>query len=175
MKDIRPKIKNVVGFVITVILFAVVIMVVCLLMLKYSIEGEENMPFELSQLIVISTAEGLDKEEGENRWNFDLVQNNDVYLYISKNKSYKETAIIKNITLNNFEIKDGPNKGSISMYMPSKASEKLYEYSSEYIFENEVTYTGVEKAEAKNLEIPNQGGVVTIRFCSKDIRRTFIK
>ena len=144
MKDIRPKIKNVVGFVITVILFAVVIMVVCLLMLKYSIEGEENMPFELSQLIVISTAEGLDKEEGENRWNFDLVQNNDVYLYISKNKSYKETAIIKNITLNNFEIKDGPKKGNISMYMPSKASEKLYQYSAEYIFENEVTYTGAE-------------------------------
>ena len=77
-------------------------------MLKYAVEGENNMPFELSQLIVVSTAEGVENNKNENIWNFDLMQNNDVYLYIGKNKSYKETEIIKNITLSNFKTDNGP-------------------------------------------------------------------
>ena len=79
-------------------------------MLKYAVEGENNMPFELSQLIVVSTAEGVENNQNENIWNFDLMQNNDVYLYIGKNKSYKETEIIKRIIINNIKVEEGPQK-----------------------------------------------------------------
>lgn len=77
-------------------------------MLKYAVEGENNMPFELSQLIIVSTAEGVENSQNENIWNFNLMQNNDVYLYIGKNKSYKETEIIKKIVINNIKVEDGP-------------------------------------------------------------------
>lgn len=78
---------------------------------------------------------------GENTWNFNLVQNNDLYLYISKNKNYKETEIIKSITLNNFKIENGPNLGNIVIYRPSKLDDKAYEYNEEYIMNGEITYT----------------------------------
>ena len=60
--ELRMKFKSVMRFVITVFVLTLIITIICLLMLKYSVEGENNMPFELSQLIVISTAEGIDTE-----------------------------------------------------------------------------------------------------------------
>ena len=105
--ELRMKAKAIIRFCIVVFILTLVITIVCLLMLKYSVEGENNMPFELSELIVVSTAEGIDTE-GDKHWNFNLVQNNDMYLYIAKNKNYKDTEIIKKITLNNFKIDNGP-------------------------------------------------------------------
>lgn len=169
MEEIGPKIKSVIRFVIVVVVLSLIITVVCLLMLKYAVEGENNMPFELSQLILVSTAEGNDIEGQDNTWNFDLVQNNDMYIYISKNKNYKETEIIKNIKLNNFKIEDGPKTGKITIYRPSHAEDKIYEYKDEYIINDEIIYQGSEFTNAKNLEIANQGGIIILRFCNNEI------
>lgn len=168
MGEMGPKIKNVVRFVIVVVVTSLIITIVCLLMLKYSVEGENNMPFELSQLIIVSTAEGIDKDGGNTTWNFDLAQNNDIYLYISKNKNYKETEIIKNIKLDNFKI-EKPNKGQIVIYRPSEAEDKIYEYKEEYIINNEIIYSGSEFTNAKKLEIANQGGIIFLRFCNNEL------
>ncbi len=169
MEDLRPKIKNVIRFIIVVFVMSLLITTICLLMLKYAVEGEINMPFELSQLIVVSTAEGLDTQEGENTWNFDLVQNNDIYINISKNKNYEEAEIIKNITINNIKIEEEPNSGKIVIYKPSSEENKIYEYKEEHIINNQITYTGSEAGNAKNLEISNQGGIIMFRLCSKEI------
>ena len=105
MHELGQKAKKIIRFFIVVFILTLVITIISLLMLKYAVEGENNMPFELSQLIMVSTAEGIDiASETENTWNFDLVQNNDIYIYISKNKNYKETEIIKSVTLDNFKI-----------------------------------------------------------------------
>lgn len=163
-----PKMRNVVHFVITVIILTLIITIISLLMLKYAVEGENNMPFEISELVLVSTAEGLDIEGKEHTWNFDLVQNNDMYLYISKNKNYKETEIIKNITIKNFKTESRPAVGNIVIYRPSKAEEKIYEYNEEYIIKDEIIYAGSENTNAKNLEISNQGGMIQLRFCNND-------
>ncbi len=60
--ELKMRLKGVIRFVITTVILTLIITIICLLMLKYSVEGENNMPFELSQLIVVSTAEGLDVE-----------------------------------------------------------------------------------------------------------------
>lgn len=60
--ELRMKFKSVIRFAIVVVLLTLIITIICLLMLKYSVEGENNMPFEISQLIVVSTAEGIDAE-----------------------------------------------------------------------------------------------------------------
>lgn len=60
--EAKMKMKSVIRFAIVVVILTLIITIVCLLMLKYSVEGENNMPFELSQLIVVSAAEGLDIE-----------------------------------------------------------------------------------------------------------------
>lgn len=141
-------------------------------MLKYSVEGENNMPFELSQLIVVSTAEGLDPE---NKLEYNIMQNNDLYLYIAKNKNYKETEIIKKITINDIKIESTPKVGEITIYRPSKAEDKIYEYSEEYIVNNEITYEGSELPNAKELKIANQGGIIILRFSNNKIRKIYIK
>lgn len=108
MYDLGTKLKKTIRFSVVVVILSLIITVICLIMLKYAVEGENNMPFELSQLIIVSTAEGVENSQNENIWNFNLMQNNDVYLYIGKNKSYKETEIIKKIVINNIKVEDGP-------------------------------------------------------------------
>ena len=40
------------------VIIILIIAVIALLVLKYEVEGEQNMPFKLSSIIVISNAEG---------------------------------------------------------------------------------------------------------------------
>ncbi len=112
---------------------------------------------------------------GESTWNFDLVQNNDIYLHIQKNKNYKETEIIKKVILNNFKIENGPNLGKFKVYRPSKLEDKIYEYNEEYIMDNEIVYTGAELTNPKNIEIANQGGIIIFRLCNNELRKMFIR
>lgn len=170
----QDKVKVAIRFVIVVVILTLVITTICLLMLKYAVEGESNMPFELSQIIVISTAEGLDAEGEEHTWNFDIVQNNDIYIYVSKNKSYEETEMIKSITLNNFKTENGPQIGNMQIYRPSENRDLLYEYKDEYITNDKIVYNGSEASNLKNLEIANQGGAILFRLCNKNVRKIFI-
>ena len=167
MEDFNKKVRQVINFFIAIFIFALIVTIICLIMLKYDVEGENNMPFELSQLVVVSTAEGINIE-GESTWNLELVQNNDVYLHISKNKNYKETEIIKNIKIDNFKIKN-MNKGKITIYKQSKDENKMYEYLDEYIIKDNLNFQGSEKTNTKELQISNQGGVVSFRICNKNL------
>lgn len=174
MEDFQKRVRKIINFFIAVFIIALIITIICLIMLKYEVEGENNMPFELSQEVIVSTAEGI-AVDGESTWNFELVQNNDIYLHISKNKNYKETEIIKNITINNFNINKTPLKGEISIYRPSKIDNKNYEYLEEYLVTDSLIYQGSEKTDIKDLKISNQGGVISFRICNKNIRKIFIR
>lgn len=174
MEDFQKKVRKIINFFIAVFIIALVVTIICLIMLKYEVEGENNMPFELSQIVTVSTAEGI-TAEGEATWNFDLVQNNDVYLHISKNKNYRETEIIKNITIDSFKINNKPPKGEIVIYKPSKHENKNFEYLDEYIVSDSLVYQGSENTNLKDLQISNQGGVITVRFCNKNLRKILIR
>lgn len=60
--EAKMKMKSVIRFAVVVVILTLIITIICLLMLKYSVEGENNMPFELVQLIAVSTAEGIDTD-----------------------------------------------------------------------------------------------------------------
>ena len=149
MEDFQKKYRKIINFFIAVFIIALIITIICLIMLKYEVEGENNMPFELSQMVIVSTAEGIGIE-GDATWNFDLVQNNDVYLHISKNKNYKETEIIKNIVIDNFKI-DKANKGNTVLYRPSIDENKNFEYSDKYIIDNCIAY-GIGKCTQEEID-----------------------
>ena len=76
-KDKKEKLKLAVTLAVIVIAFGIAITI----MLKYSQEGETNMPFNLSEIIVVSSAEGVTKEENPDnyKWNLDIMQYNDIY------------------------------------------------------------------------------------------------
>lgn len=174
MEYLNKKLKKIIYFFIVIFIIFLIITIISLLMLKYQVEGENNMPFELSQIIIVSTAEGIE-QEGEKTWNFSLIQNNDIYIHIKKNKNYKQTEIIKNIIIDNFKINNEPAKGNIVIYKPSNNEGKIFEYNDEYIINDNLTYTGEESTDIKKSSIANQGGTIAFRCSNKDLRKLCIR
>lgn len=107
--------KNIIIFIIAVITIIVVSVII-----KYHVEGEIDIPFQVSKVMVISNAYGIQKEETENKWDLELVQNNDIYIDILKNKNYTEKEIINKVILDNFEINKKPRKGTVNIYSSRK-------------------------------------------------------
>ncbi len=132
------------------------------------------MPFELSQIIVVSTGEGIETD-GENIWNLELMQNNDIYIHIGKNKDYRKTELIKSIEVNNFTVEERPSKGEIILYKPSNSESKIYENKEEYKISDKLIYTGEEKNNLKELNIANQGGIIAFRCSNERLRKVPIR
>lgn len=156
--------KKYLNIIIILVIIAIILFVGCMLILKYHVEGETNMPFYLSKISIISSSEGIDKETTDTKWAFDVYQSNDVFLYIEKNKSYGKTEAIKSVEIDNIQI-ESKQKDNIKIYKPEEKEENLIFKNKE---ENEVEtieYKGSMESDLKQLDISNQGGLVAFR-CS---------
>ena len=152
---------------ITVIsVITIITVVVLLLMLKYEVEGETNMPFELTKIIVVSSAEGV--ENTEDRLNLSLVQINDIYLQIEKNENVKKENSIKSVIIENFYINEASKIGKGKFYRPSPNAREIFEFNDEYIT-NRIEYIGKGQSNIKELEIGNQGGIIGIRYSLNEL------
>lgn len=146
---------------------------------KYEQEGEKEMPFEVSKINVISSVygeeiEGLTPEEqATNRWNLNVGQNNDFYLYIEKNNSYKGRTqeAIESVLIENFETNKKAEKGTIKIYKPEENSDKDLLKNSK---ENEVEkleYIGSPESKVKSMQMSNQGDLIYFRIANKNITK----
>lgn len=112
--------------------------------------------------------DGIGQDSEDSKWNLKLIQNNDVYIDIIKNKNYGKEEIIDKVIIDNFNIEDEPRKGEIQIYRPD--SENLsFTNKEEYKVENEIQYKGAEKSDLNNLEIANQGGLIILRFVNENL------
>ena len=153
-------------------IIVLIIAVIGLLILKYDVEGEKNMPFKLSSIVVVSNAEGYQEEENkEYIWDVEVYQNNDIYLNIEKNKNYKEEEIIKNIVIDNIKINEAPKVGKLEIYRPSSESLQTYNYQEEYKINDKIEYLADISSDVKNLKISNQGGTLVLRAVNKTGKR----
>ena len=170
------KIKNIVNqryFHIIVIVVIVIILLFILLMtvLDYNENGEKNMPFNLSKITIISTSEGMDKQVEGKKWAFDIDQNNDIYLYIEKNKNNQsdKNQAIESIVLDNFNITRENKNGEVKIYKPDSTNEKQIFTNKEENVENTITFKGDTESNFKSLKISNQGDVLAFRCTTKNI------
>lgn len=169
------KIKNIVAkkyFHIVVIILIIFIFLFALgiMVLKYNVEGETNMPFELTKISLISSCEGKDIESTDTKWAFDVYQSNDIYLYIDKNKNFKETQAIESITIDNIQIESN-KKDNIKLYKPDENPDnKLFKNTEENIVEN-INYKGEMESNLKNLTISNQGGIIAFRISNDNLAK----
>ena len=165
------KIKNIINkkyfhVCMMILIIVVILFIVGMLILKYNVEGETNMPFNLTKITVISASEGIDKDAGQNKWAFDIYQNNDIYIYIDKNENYKETEAIKNIVIDNFTI-EGQMKDNIKIYKTEfKEENVIFKYSEENQVDR-LEYIGELINDIKTMQVSNQGGIIAFR-CSND-------
>lgn len=152
---------------ISIIIFFVIIICVFagMVIFKYQVEGETNAVFDISKILVVSTAEGIEKETPTAKWDFNINQNNDIYITIEKND--KKQDAIKNVTINNIQVIEAPSIGNIQSYRP--AEKGLFKCDEKYKINEELQYVGSKSGSINNLEISNQGGTVLIRFCNENI------
>lgn len=155
-----------------VLIIVLIIAVIALLILKYEVEGEQNMPFKLSSAFILSNAEGYQETESKDyKWDVEIYQTNDIYLNIEKNKNYKETEIIKSIKIENITINQQPRIGEIIFYRVVNDDKNLFSYKEEYEIDNAVEYIGDVKTDLSNLIISNQGGTIILRVINKTGRK----
>lgn len=155
--------KNIALFVIVIILITVISIII-----KYYVEGEKNMPFNISKVMVISSASGTQKENSKIKWDVELDQNNDIYINIVRNKNYGTKEIIDKVIIDNIKIEETPKVGEIKNYRPSEEIQN-FKNTKEYQIEDKLEYQGGEESDITNLKIANQGGLIVIRYSNPKI------
>ena len=148
--------KKMFHLVMIIIIIAVILFFFGITVLRYSVEGEKNMPFVLTKISVISQVDGKEKEavDSANRWAFDVLENNDIYLYIDKNDNYDKEETIKTVTVSNMQLTQAPKLGSSKFYRPDATTENVvFSNTDEYLCD----------------KISNQGGIVVFRYAVENI------
>lgn len=162
-------------FIVAVIVVICVIIGIYIRIKIYNQNGEKNMPYTVSKIIVVSTASKYEKDgEGstpstDSMWNFDIVQNNDVYIEIANNTTYDEK--IKDITIDNIQILEAPKVGNIKVFMPNSLDGARYTYTDQYQVSGSLTYRGSDESSYKNLQINRNGGKLSISFTNKNLQK----
>ena len=154
--------KKIFHVIIIVIIVFVILCIGGILVLRYQVEGESNMPFEVTKISIIESVEG-NSVEGTAKWNLNVNENNDIYIYIEKNSSYGKTEIIEEVEINNININKHNEKGELKLYKPVLDDKRMFINA----IENEITgivYKGGLESNIKEQKISNQGGIVAFRL-----------
>lgn len=160
--------KRIIHASIVLFVIAMIILVAILLMFKYNVEGERNLPFKLKEINIVSTAESDIKKDKNEEWNAKIMQKNDIFFVIEKNSNYKKEDAIKKVCFENFQITKANKNMIVNIYKPTVSSSK-YEYSDEYKIENSLEYLGGQSTNTETLQINNQGGVIGFSIASDNI------
>lgn len=146
----------------------VIFMVVISIMLKYDVEGEKELPFSISKILIVSTVDGKLNEDKENIWNIGVTQVNDLYMYIDKSM-IEDTQTIKEIRIENFKVNKAPTKGNIKVLRPTGEIANLYTHSEQDYLNDKIVYTGGVIDDLKSLEISNNGGILGFRVAIENL------
>lgn len=171
MKKILNELINKKYFHLSIILIIItsLLFMLGLMVLKYNVEGETNMPFNLSKISVISSVEGKDIDSGANKWAFDVNQNNDIFLYIQKNNGYTGNEAIKTINIINIQINKKVEKGEKIIYKPEVDPVKAMFNNVEQNKVDSIEYNGAMETNIKNMQVSNQGGLIAFRYSNSKI------
>lgn len=143
-------------------------MVVISIMIKYDVEGEKELPYTISKILIVSTVDGEMNEDAENIWNIDVTQVNDLYMYIDKSIPEDEQTI-KEIKIENFGVNKAPTKGNLKILRPTGEISNLYTHSQQDYLNDKIVYTGGVIDDLKSLEISNNGGILGFRVAVENL------
>ena len=163
IKDNR---KKIVFISVGVFLIVLLITFIAMQFLKYQVEGETNLPFKFTNLLIVSTADAIGKENSSDRWDLQLLQNNDIYLKIDMDD---EKDSLQKITIQNFVINNNPIKGEPKIYHPVDDKDLFYLYKEENLVDDKIEYNVSKNNNVKKLQIAMDGGIVSFSSCSDNI------
>ena len=149
-----------------IMIIAIIFVILCvagILILRYQVEGESNLPFKITKISIVESVEGNAIQGATEKWNLNVNQNNDIYIYIEKNSNYGKTEIIEEVEINNIVIDNQKEKGELKLYKPVMDEKRMFINS----VENEITgitYKGELESNIKEQKISNQGGIIAFRY-----------
>lgn len=159
--------KRTIHAFVLIFILIMIILIASLLMFKYHVEGETNLPFELKKINVISTAESSITQDKKNMWHAGILQKNDVFFVIEKNSKYKKDEAIKKVSLENFQVTKTNEDMVVEIYKPT-TSVSTYNYSEEYKIQK-LEYVGGQSTNTETLQINNQGGLIGFSIASDNL------
>ena len=149
-----------------IIIIGIIFAILCLtgiLVLRYQVEGETNMPFEITKISIVESIEGIENQGTPEKWNLNVNQNNDIYIYIEKNSNYGKTEIIEDVQISNIKTNKENEKGELKLYKPVTDEKRMFINSQENEI-TEIAYKGELQSNIKEQKISNQGGIVAFRY-----------
>lgn len=168
MKISELKGKKIVHICVILGIIVLILIIAGIIMLKYQVEGETNLPFELSKMIIVSTAESNEIEAAaDTKWNFSVNQYNDIYLEIQKNDEYTKNTNIKNITFENFVIEKNSGAENIKLYRANLEGKVVEDEA--HLVGSSLTYKGDKETNLDELKISNQGSVILLRSVNQNV------
>ena len=145
----------------------IAISVSILLMVKYNVEGEKNLPLELNKIIIKSTI-NAQSNASENLWDLNLEQNNDIYIYFKKND--KVETKVESIKISNIKIEKAKNIGNLEVLLPTSNDIKTnYKNSTENYLDKEIEYAANTSDNMEKQEFCQDGGMIAFRISNKDL------
>ena len=159
--------KNLLKRCIFIAIIIMILTAVFSIMIKYYVEGEKELPFSISKILLVSTVNGKAVDDPENIWNIDISQINDIYMYIDKTLDGEET--IKEIKIENFNVIKSPEKGELKVLRPTGELSNLYTNSEQNYLDSGITYQGGAIDDLKSLEIANNGGIIGFRCALENL------
>ena len=168
MKISELKGKKIVHICVILGIIVLILIIAGIIMLRYQVEGETNLPFELTKMIVVSTAESNEIEAAaDTKWNFSVNQYNDIYLEIQKNDEYTKNTNIKNITFENFVIEKNSGAENIKLYRANSEGKVVEDEA--HLVGNSLTYKGEKETNLDELKISNQGSIILLRSVNQNV------
>ena len=164
-RNVKQKIFH--SVIITIIIIAI-LSVGGMLILRYQVEGESNMPFKITKISIIESVEGVENQGTEEKWNFNVNENNDIYIYLEKNSAYGKTEIIDSVELKDIKAIKEKDIGKIKFYKPVTDEKRMFinQADSEMLG---ITYKGEMESNIKEQKISNQGGIMAFRYAINNI------
>ena len=160
--------KKIVHICVILGIIVLILIIAGIIMLRYQVEGETNLPFELSKMIVVSTAESNEIEAvADTKWNFSVNQYNDIYLEIQKNDEYTKNINIKNITFENFVIEKNSGAENIKLYRANSEGKVVEDEA--HLVGSSLTYKGEKETNLDELKISNQGSIILLRSVNQNV------
>ena len=168
MKISELKGKKIVHICVILGIIVLILIIAGIIMIRYQVEGETNLPFELSKMIVVSTAESNEIEAAaDTKWNFSVNQYNDIYLEIQKNDQYTKNTNIKNITFENFVVEKNSGAENIKLYRANSEGKVVEDEA--HLVGSSLTYKGEKETNLDELKISNQGSIILLRSVNQNV------
>ena len=164
--------KKIFHVIMIIVIIVAILCVAGIFILRYQVEGESNMPFKITKINIVESVEGIDNQEAQEKWNFKVNHNNDIYVYVVKNNDYGKTEFIEKIEVKNININKQEELGELKLYKPVLDEKKMFINATENEI-TEITYERELEADKipyiKELKISNQGGKLGFRYAINNI------